>query len=149
MIHIHYYPNKMVDALNILKKNHLTNTDSRRAILEIFLKSPNALAHHDIEKKTGERFDRVTVYRTLQTFIDKGIVHTIPTVDNAILYALCHEECAEGHHHDNHIHFICDNCGKTTCLDNTQVPEICLPKGYKAFQVNVVVNGICVVCKGK
>ena len=137
----------MTDVLTILKKNNLFNTDSRRAILEIFLQSNNALAHHDIEKYTGEKFDRVTVYRTLQTFIDKGIVHTIPTADNAVLYALCHEKCAEGHHHDNHIHFICDHCGKTTCLDETAIPNISLPKDYKAFQVSVVVNGVCRNCK--
>jgi Fur family ferric uptake transcriptional regulator len=137
----------MSEALTILKKNHLSNTDSRRAILEIFLQSPSALAHQDIEKQTGERFDRVTVYRTIQTFIDKGIVHTIPTADNLVRYALCREECSEGHHHDDHIHFVCEHCGKTTCLDETDVPEIRLPKGYKAVQVNVVVNGICRECK--
>lgn len=135
------------DSLDILKRHNLSNTDSRRAILEIFLQSENALAHHDIERQTGERFDRVTVYRTLQTFIDKGIVHTIPTADNAIRYALCREECSEGHHHDNHIHFICEECGKTTCLDETAIPSIRLPKGYYTTQVNVVVNGICKECK--
>jgi Fur family ferric uptake transcriptional regulator len=135
------------DPLNILKRHNLSNTDSRRAILEIFLQSENALAHHDIERQTGERFDRVTVYRTLQTFIDKGIVHTIPTADNAIRYALCREQCSEGHHHDNHIHFICEVCGKTTCLDETAIPNIRLPKGYQTTQVNVVVNGICRDCQ--
>jgi Fur family transcriptional regulator, ferric uptake regulator len=133
-------------ALDILKINHLSNTDSRRAILEIFLQSANALAHHDIERKTGKRFDRVTVYRTLQTFIDKGVVHSIPTPDNSIQYALCREQCYQGHHHDNHIHFICGVCGKTTCLDQTNIPAIPMPKGYSSSQVNVVVNGVCKQC---
>jgi Fur family transcriptional regulator, ferric uptake regulator len=137
----------MKEALDILRTNHLSNTDSRRAILEIFLQSQAALAHHDIEKKTGEKFDRVTVYRTLQTFIDKGIVHTIPTADNAVKYALCREECSEGHHHDNHIHFVCDSCGNTTCLDETAIPQIRLPLGYRQEKVNVIVNGICKSCK--
>jgi Fur family transcriptional regulator, ferric uptake regulator len=137
----------MKDALDILKSNHLSNTDSRREILQVFLRSRSALAHHDIEKKTGEKFDRVTVYRTLQTFIDKGIVHTIPTSDNAVKYALCREECSEGHHHDNHIHFVCDSCGNTTCLDETAIPQIKLPHGYRQEKVNVIVNGVCKTCK--
>jgi hypothetical protein len=29
---------------------------------------------HDIEKNTNESFGRVTVYRTLQTFVEKGIL---------------------------------------------------------------------------
>jgi Fur family ferric uptake transcriptional regulator len=137
----------MKDALDISKSNHLSNTDSRREILQVFLRSRSALAHHDIEKKTGEKFDRVTVYRTLQTFIDKGIVHTIPTSDNAVKYALCREECSEGHHHDNHIHFVCDSCGNTTCLDETAIPQIKLPQGYRQEKVNVIVNGVCKTCK--
>ena len=74
---------------NIFKKNHLSVTAGRKKILELFLKSEGALAHADIERNTGEHFDRVTVYRTLQTFVDKGIIHLIPTTDNSILYALC------------------------------------------------------------
>jgi Fur family ferric uptake transcriptional regulator len=134
-------------ATDILRKHNLSNTDCRRAILEVFLRAKNALAHHDLEDKTGERFDRVTIYRTLQAFIDKGIVHTIPTPDNAVKYALCREQCSEGHHHDNHIHFICEVCGKTTCLDDTNIPVIPLPKGYISNQVNVVVNGTCGGCE--
>lgn len=137
----------MTDALSILKKNHLSNTDSRRAILEVFLQHDNALAHQDIERITGERFDRVTVYRTLQTFIDKGIVHTIPTADNATRYALCRDHCGGGHHHDNHIHFICETCGRTTCMDDIAIPSVKLPKGYSVSQINMIVNGMCNECR--
>src|ERR687892_194240 len=93
-------------ASGVLRRKHLSITDSRKKILSLFLNNKDALAHADIEKKAGEKFDRVTVYRTLQTFVEKGIVHTIPTADNAVLYALCKDECVEGHHHDNHVHFI-------------------------------------------
>ena len=133
-------------VLDILRKHSLSNTDCRRAILEVFLEAGNALAHHDMEEQTGERFDRVTIYRTLQTFIDKGIIHVIPTSDNAVKYALCKEQCTEGHHHDNHIHFLCEVCSKTTCLEKTSIPIIPLPKGYVSSQINVVVNGVCRHC---
>ena len=56
----------------ILKHNQLSVTGSRKKILELFLSSAGALAHSDIEKKTGEKFDRVTIYRTLNTFLEKG-----------------------------------------------------------------------------
>ncbi len=131
----------------ILKKNQLSVTDSRSKILELFLQQNGALAHGDIEKKSGASFDRVTVYRTLQTFVEKGIVHTIPTADNAIRYALCKDECSEGHHHDHHVHFICKQCGNTLCLDDITVPDVKLPKGYETTQVEVVVNGVCKDCK--
>jgi len=129
----------------ILRRKHLSVTDSRRKILSLFLATRGALAHGDIEKRAGEKFDRVTVYRTLQTFVEKGIIHTIPTADNSIRYALC-KECEEGHHHDDHVHFICTNCDRTICLDDIISPKIDLPEGYIAENVQVVINGVCKDC---
>jgi Fur family ferric uptake transcriptional regulator len=131
---------------DILKRNNLSVTASRSKILDLFQQANGALAHADIEKKTGETFDRVTVYRTLQTFVEKGILHTIPTADNSVRYALCKDECSEGHHHDNHVHFMCDNCGTTYCLDHVSIPTVALPQGFVMKQTDVVVSGICNRC---
>lgn len=131
----------------ILKKHQLSVTDSRKNILTFFLQSANALAHADIEHKSGTEFDRVTIYRTLQTFVEKGIIHTIPTADNSIRYALCKDECIAGHHHDDHVHFICDTCSTTYCLDQVTVPKVKLPKGFKATQTDLVVSGTCNNCE--
>ncbi|MBK6936268.1 MAG: transcriptional repressor [Chitinophagaceae bacterium] len=130
----------------LLKRNHLSVTDSRKKILQLFFEQAGALAHGDIEKRAGERFDRVTVYRTLQAFVDKGIIHVIPTSDNSVRYALCKDDCMEGHHHDHHIHFVCTNCNKTYCLDDVVTPDVKLPKGYAIGHVEVVVEGVCKKC---
>lgn len=137
----------MDQLFDILKKNQLSVTEGRKKILGLFLNSPGALAHADIEKSADISFDRVTVYRTLQTFVEKGIIHNIPTTDNSILYALCKDNCEAGLHHDNHVHFICDVCDKTICLDNVSIPEVKLPKGFKQKQTDVVISGICDECK--
>ncbi|HCY89062.1 MAG TPA: Fur family transcriptional regulator, partial [Chitinophagaceae bacterium] len=127
-------------------KNSLSVTEGRKKILELFIASEGALAHADIEKQTSNNFDRVTVYRTLQTFVEKGIIHQIPTTDNSVLYALCRHNCEQGHHHDNHVHFICSNCDKTICLDDVTVPQVKLPEGFTPLQSAMVVTGICLDC---
>jgi len=137
------------ELLKTLKKNNLSVTGSRKKILQLFLQQSGALAHGDIEKKAGEKFDRVTIYRTLQTFVDKGIIHTIPTADNSIRYALCRDACSEGHHQDHHVHFVCTQCQTTYCLDDVVTPEIRLPKGYQAKHIEVVSEGICKNCTEK
>ena len=134
------------DIKEILKRSQLSVTASREKILHLFLEQTGALAHGDIEKKAGEKFDRVTVYRTLQTFVEKGIIHTIPTADNSIRYALCKDDCAAGHHHDQHIHFVCAHCKNTYCLDDIVTPDIKLPKGYSSSHIEVVVEGVCKEC---
>lgn len=135
------------NLLEILRKNSLSVTEGRKQILSLFMESEGALAHADIEKQTDAAFDRVTVYRTLQTFVEKGIIHQIPTTDNSIMYALCKHECETGNHHDNHVHFVCTRCNKTTCLDEVTVPKVILPKGFKPSHSAMVVSGLCSDCR--
>jgi Fur family ferric uptake transcriptional regulator len=132
---------------DILRRNSLSVTESRKKILNLFMNVNGALAHGDIERKAGEKFDRVTVYRTLQTFVEKGIIHTIPTTDNSVRYALCKDDCTEGHHHDHHVHFICLKCGATLCMEDVVVPEIKMRKGFSVNEIEVVVKGICLDCQ--
>ena len=65
-----------METTDILKHYGLSITESRKQILELFHASKGALAHADIEKRSSASFDRVTIYRTLQTFVEKGIIHT-------------------------------------------------------------------------
>lgn len=131
----------------LLKKHNLSITEGRVRILELFLKAPGALSHGDVEKAGGSSFDRVTIYRTLQVFMEKGVIHSIPTQDNSVLYALCKETCNEGRHQDNHVHFVCDVCGQTVCLESITVPPVTLPKGFLPGQVQMIVNGTCNLCQ--
>lgn len=137
----------MIKEQDILKNNGLSVTESRVQILSLFLVASGALSTADIEKKTCAAFDRVTVYRTLQTFMEKGIVHQIPTTDNSVLYALCKHECGEGHHHDDHVHFICDQCEATLCMEEVSIPAVKLPRGFSKLKSEMVVRGICKKCR--
>lgn len=130
----------------ILKENKLSVTSGRQKILQLFLTSNGALSHADIERKTDANFDRVTIYRTLNSFVDKGIIHIIPSSDNSIKYALCKDDCAEGHHHDHHVHFQCNKCNSTLCLDEVVTPSVVIPSGYTMAAIEVVVQGICKQC---
>ena len=136
----------MENTIDFLKNYGLSITESRKQILALFTNSKGALSHADIENNASVNFDRVTIYRTLQTFVEKGIIHTIPTADNSVLYALCKDACKEGQHHDNHIHFICDNCDITFCLDNVTIPSVVLPEGFRVKQSDVVISGTCKNC---
>ena len=137
----------MQEALTILKKHKLSVTEARMAVLNVFTDNEEALSHSEIENHTSGFFDRVTLYRTLQTFVEKGLIHQIPTTDNSVRYALCKEHCEEGHHHDEHVHFVCNDCNRTICLDHVIIPKVRLPKGFQASQVDMIVKGTCDECK--
>ncbi len=131
----------------LLKSFNMRSTPSRQEILGLFLEREYALSHGDIEKEVSHSLDRVTVYRTIRTFLDRGVIHKVLDDEGTLKYALCSEACSStGHHHD-HIHFKCTSCGQTLCLD-MELPGFHLPRGYKPDTINVLVQGTCEKCNG-
>jgi Fur family ferric uptake transcriptional regulator len=129
----------------LLKDFKLRATPNREEILHLFLLKNYALSHGDIEKEIDNSLDRVTVYRTLKTFLDRGLIHKVLDDEGSLKYALCKEACNVAEHHHDHVHFKCTNCGQTNCL-NVDVPGIKLPKGYQPEAVNVLIQGVCERC---
>ena len=131
---------------NLLKVHNLRTTDCRSEVLSLFINKDFALSHADIENNVHESFDRVTVYRTLKTFVDKGLVHKVLDDTGTTKYALCKTPCTSHHHQHEHVHFKCSLCGHTQCLEQLEVPKFSLPKGYKFTEANLLIQGICSDC---
>ena len=132
---------------SVLQKKQLRNTPARRALLEIFLSKGYALSHGELEELTHDSFDRVTIYRTLKTFEESGHIHEVLDNQSRVKYSLCADDCESHHqHHDNHLHFKCDQCEHTYCLPETAAPQVSIPKTYQARQVQVLVTGLCEHC---
>ena len=140
----------------LLKTHNLRITPIRKKILNLLEDTPYAITHSQLEDILGKEFDRVTTYRTLHTFEEKHLIHRILNDTGAWAYALCrtcdhnHEhEDEKAHHHvqHNHVHFKCEQCQNTVCLDNTAIPIINLPSGYKAQEWQMLVLGICPSCQ--
>ena len=130
----------------ILKKNHIRGTVCRQEILAEFQRFDFALSQPDLEKAVGREFDRVTIYRTLSLFLEKGVIHSVLDDTGATKYALCPETCSDEAHHHQHVHFKCTLCHKTICFDDLNIPAIQLPLGYKLVEANVLLTGICKDC---
>jgi Fur family transcriptional regulator, ferric uptake regulator len=131
----------------ILKDYDLRTTTSRSAILRLFLKNSFALSYSDIEREIAVTFDRVTVYRTLKTFLDKGVIHKVLDDAGSLKYALCSEPCSTHEHHHEHVHFKCIKCGHTSCLEEVTIPKVNLPKGFAMTEVNLLIQGTCNRCQ--
>jgi Fur family ferric uptake transcriptional regulator len=129
----------------LLKDFKLRTTPTREEILHLFLKKDYALSHSDIEQEIADDLDRVTVYRTLKTFLDKGLIHKVLDDEGSLKYALCNEACSTAEHRHEHVHFKCTRCGQTNCL-NVDIPVVKLPKGYKPKEVNLLIQGVCPHC---
>ena len=122
-------------------------TAMRTLVYQQLAKQNTAVALTDIEL-AFTKADRTTLYRTVKTFEEKGIVHQIDDGTGISKYALCEPGCNCEIENDLHLHFHCSNCDKTVCLTEHKIPQISLPEGYVAEDVNLVVKGICSDCSG-
>lgn len=132
------------ERLNIVG---LKVTPVRLEVLDYFVKEDKVLSHADIENYYKGKLDRVTLYRTLSTFIENGILHKIVDDSAVAKYAICkHNQCRQHKHEDNHVHFKCSSCGKIECLHELTIPSFNLPKNYKMESANLLIDGICADC---
>ncbi|HBS12376.1 MAG TPA: Fur family transcriptional regulator [Flavobacteriaceae bacterium] len=129
---------------NLLKDRKISETPFRKEVLAIFTKYNNAIPLSVIEKELKE-YNRITLYRTIKIFLEKGIIHEI-TINGAVSnYAICKEECDTVAHHHQHIHFKCNRCGIIFCVEVDKFPTIILPK-YKIEQLEIQAIGLCENC---
>lgn len=134
--------------IDLLHQAGMRRTSPRQAVLEHLFQSPVALSHPDLEERLSGQVDRVTIYRILSAFEEKGLVHRILDPEGQPCYALCSAECGEDHHHDEHLHFHCDVCGGIYCLDSVSMPTLKLPKGFRSRETHIDVRGRCPRCEG-
>lgn len=130
---------------NVLIEKKISPTAMRLLVLEFLLKQKNALSLSDLENYF-QYSDRTTLYRTLKTFEEKGLIHPIQDGMGATKYALCINECKDGLHDDLHVHFYCNHCKETFCLPRNKIPELQLPNGFISEEFSLIAKGICDQC---
>jgi len=138
---------KAPSAENFLRSNGLRKTPVRVGVIELL---QTATAPLSVPEMLGhlKNVDTVTVYRTLNTFVKKKLVHRVRGEDRSWLYAI-------GDTHDQprhmHPHFVCDDCGKVECLDSASIPggfigSLNVERGYQVAYPEVVLHGKCPKC---
>ncbi len=138
----------------LLRTHNLKVTRMRLYTLRVLLASRTAMSHAEISEKLGpDDVDKVTLYRTLSTFVEKGLAHRVATEDRNWLYAIYSSDsdshAAHEHEHD-HAHFVCDSCEKIYCfpVDSSSL-SISNDKmmGFQIKEKEIRLHGQCPVCR--
>ena len=137
----------MKTTTQLLRGSGLRRTAARETILRLLTNAGRPLSHQDILKKrkgTGS-FDRVTVYRTLDTLQEAGLLHRIQGMDGT--WRFCrHKYEHPGKCNGNHIHFLCSRCDQMSCLPEQPLPWVSPPAGASIHSKQLVVHGHCAAC---
>jgi Fur family transcriptional regulator, ferric uptake regulator len=134
-------------AEDMLRSAGLYSTRARAAILEVLIAAGRPLDKKEIVGRLGRGGpDEVTVYRTLESFCRRSLVHKVFVSERAWRFQVAHN-CTELQCHP---HFTCRECGVTQCLTKVSIPLAKgLEKGYRLLRQQVRLEGICPACSGR
>lgn len=126
----------------------LRHTKARSLVLEMLNSVDRPLSHQEIaaEPEIG-RLDRVTLYRTLTTLQQAGLLHRVQGVDG--VWRFRGHRTRSGKCGGDHIHFLCVDCGRMSCLPEQSLPWVKEPDGAEVFGKQLVVYGRCAECKSR
>jgi len=131
-------------ARRILKSAKLYCTAGRVAVLRILLRANKPLRQDEIARRLGKkRFDKVTIYRTLESLLEVGLVHKAFLDERARHFELA-RNCSETQCHP---HFTCTSCGNTHCLTEMSIPKVkSAHKGFLIHRQQTRLEGLCPAC---
>lgn len=130
---------KMLEAVGIKP------TSNRILVLRSIVASDRPLSLTDLENELLS-LEKSSIFRVLTSFLDHGLIHAVEDGRGIVKYELCEGKgrCAI---EKMHVHFYCEVCRQTTCLDDIQVPAIPIPEDYEMQSVNYMVKGVCPHCR--
>lgn len=119
-------------------------------ILTILMKSDAALSHTDITERLGDTYiDKVTLYRTLNVFTEKNIIHKVASEDRNWKYALHLDDNSNPETVKEHAHFVCNSCDRIFCFP--MEPNIKLDasrsEGFLVNAKELRLHGLCPTCQ--
>lgn len=132
----------------VLKQSGLKRTPVRIGVLSVLAESSQPMDVVGLLKRLPSFTEPVTVYRTLNTFVSKKLVHRVRGDDRSWRYALGDQSKPSDH---QHAHFVCDSCGKVECIANAKLPHKLLDEvqpaaGYRINYPELLLHGTCPKC---
>lgn len=128
-----------------LREAGLRATRQRRTVLESLRGRPDAVTAQDLHmelRQSGDPVGLTTVYRTLTTLSDAGLLDTFDR-EGEQAFRLC----ADGHHH----HLVCETCNKVEEITAEEVErwvgEVAERRGFAVTGHRADVFGICAACR--
>jgi Fur family transcriptional regulator, ferric uptake regulator len=133
----------MAHIKELLHAAGLKYTVGREAMLTILMAAGGPLTQEELSQRLkGTEFNRVSIYRALDSFWKAGLVHRVESGERIWKFAFC--GCGQQGH--CHPHFICRSCGTVECLEGVAFPTIGLKCGYQVEEREYYLKGICARC---
>lgn len=139
-------------AAALLRGAALRRTPVRVAVLDVLSVGGSPMGVPQILAKLPGHTDAVTVYRTLNTFTRKKLVHRVRGEDRTWRYALSSPRPLPEDRPHPHPHFVCEACGAVECMEEAELPRnfirsLRVDAQYEVHYSEVLLHGVCPRCQ--
>ena len=129
-----------------LKTHGYRSTAQRALILQVLEASQEHLTAAQIADTLEQRYvplNRSTVYRTLETLLDIGMIKS-SRMGRTTFYEFLHAG-------DNHHHLVCTNCHTTVHVHGEDTDAVLTREaaaaGFAVSEIEILVSGLCRSCR--
>ena len=135
------------DMISRLASKGIRPTANRILVMKTLMGEQNPQSLSNLERKMVS-MDKSSIFRTLTLFLEHDVVHAFEDGRGVLCYELCEEKGACDHH-DGHIHFYCESCQRSFCMEDIHIPSFELPEGFYPHSISFVIKGECPDCRKK
>ena len=129
-----------------LKDKGVRPTAARILILQKLSEQTYPISLLELEAQL-ETLDKSTISRSLAILLEHHAIYAFEDGSGSMKYEICRSDTETCFTENRHIHFYCEVCHKTYCMDHIKIPVVQLPEGFIMDTINYTVKGICPACK--
>lgn len=131
-----------------LREHHVHLTQNRITVFKLLSESTRALSVSLIMKQSETSLDRISVYRALRYFLQKGIVEVVPNNMGVAKYILASSNREVVKSRDTKCaYFICSCCQHTELIaEPINIKPASLTK-HQVSKYSLILEGLCSSCR--
>ena len=134
-----------MELIELMERHGVKPTANRILIARTLEAAGRPMSMTELETMV-ETIDKSNIFRALQAFREARLVHVLDDTGDGVRYELCHSHHGE-EDDDVHVHFYCEKCRRTFCLEDIPVPPVTVPEGFLPGSVSYLVKGVCPECR--
>ncbi len=132
-------------AITLMRKKGQRITEQRVALLSHLIGKEKACSQTEIEEALAYLMDRATMYRSLNLFMEAGLVLKIRDQKGHPMYVFNAEETHS--EQSLHPHLKCTECDSVECLPAFPNDYVHRLEKYQIADFQIVLDGVCSNCK--
>ena len=115
------------DCEALLVAHDIKPTANRIVVAKTLAAAERPMSLSELEYKILS-IDKSGVFRALTLFREHHLVHVIEDGGDGVRYELCLSHDGHEHDDDQHVHFYCEACHRTFCINDVPIPASSCPR---------------------